>query len=139
MTATLYYPPREASAPRRTPSPPYASLPKMPVSLAPSASVSATNDFIGSPAAGLLLGAHGGDGIGLDNDPIAAANAVGASLRSLSPADATSVLEALAAQAAALSLILAADAGGAIRLPDSLRHLIESAAVLPAFLGGAPN
>ena len=111
----------------------------MPVSFAPSASVSATNDFIGSPTAGLLLGAHGGDGVGLDCDPVASATAVGASIRSLSPVDAASILEALSAQAAALSLVLAADAGGAIRLPDSLRHLVESAAVLPAFLGGSPN
>lgn len=111
----------------------------MPVSFAPSASASATSDFIGSPAAGLLIGALGGDGMGLETDPAAAATAVGASLRSLSPADATSVIEALSAQAAALALVLAADAGGAIRLPDSLRHLVESASVLPAFLGGAPN
>lgn len=111
----------------------------MPLSLAPSASVSATNDFIGSPAAGLLLGVHGGDFAAMDTDPAAGATAVGASLRSLSPADAVSVLEALSAQAAALSLVLAADAGGAIRLPESLRHLVESASVLPAFLGGAAN
>jgi predicted TIM-barrel enzyme len=77
--------------------------------------------------------------MGIETDPAAAATAVGASLRSLSPADATSILEALSAQAAALSLVLAADAGGAIRLPESLRHLVESASVLPAFLGGAAN
>lgn len=77
--------------------------------------------------------------MGMETDPAAAATAAGAALRSLSPIDATSVLEALAAQAAALSLVLAADAGGAIRLPDSLRHLVEAASVLPAFLGGAPN
>ena len=113
----------------------------MPLSLAPSASASASSDFIGASAAGLLFGAPASDGfcddMYADSDPAAGRIALGGALRSLSPADAATVLEALTAQAAALSLVLAADAGGAIRLPDSLRALVESAAVLPAFLGGA--
>lgn len=72
-------------------------------------------------------------------DPATRVLALGGAMRSLSPADAASVLETLSAQAVALSLVLAADAGGAIRLPDSLRRLVESASVLPAFLGGTPN
>ncbi len=74
-----------------------------------------------------------------EQDPAASVLALGSAMRSLSPADAAAVLETLSSQAVALSLILAADAGGAIRLPDSLRRLVESASVLPAFLGGAPN
>lgn len=111
----------------------------MALSLAPSASAPATNDFIGASAAGLLFGGTGCDGTFTEADPAASMVAVGGALRSLSPGDAASVLEALSAQAAALALVLAADAGGAIRLPDSLRMLVESASVLPAFLGGAAN
>lgn len=74
---------------------------------------------------------------GLDRDPGTGLAAVGAALQSLSSGDAVAVLEALAEQAAALSLVLAADSAGAITLPDSLRALVQSATVLPAFLGGA--
>lgn len=74
-----------------------------------------------------------------DADPAASLLALGGVVRSLSPADAAAVLETLSAQAVALSLVLAADSGGAIRLPDSLRRMVESATVLPGFLGGAPN
>ena len=113
----------------------------MSASLAPSASVPATSDFYGSPAAGLRYADTGCDVGSLDldlgTDPAASTAAVGSALRSLSAADATSVMDALASQATALSLILAADAGGAIRLPDSLRRLVEAASVLPAFLGGS--
>lgn len=115
---------------------PHVPAPKMPPSLALSASVPAANDFIGTPAVGMLLGAPALEA-GVDADPAAGPAALGAALRSLSPVDAAAVLEALAAQAAALSLVLAADSAGAINLPASLREIVQSASVLPAFLGGA--
>lgn len=111
----------------------------MPASLAPSASVPATDDFIGTPTAGLIFGARVSDGVSLDTEPAASAVALGSALRSLSNGDAAAILEALSAQAAALSLILAADQGGAIKLPESLRAVVESASALPAFLGGSLN
>ena len=111
----------------------------MPASLAHSASVSATSDFIGSPTGNFLIGAQLCDGASTEVEPATSVHALGSALRALGPADAALVLEALATQAAALSLVLAADAGGAIRLPDSLRGLVEAASVLPAFLGGAAN
>lgn len=109
----------------------------MPVSLALRAPVPASTDYIGAPSAGLLHQGYMSDHpAGLDRDPTAGLAAVGAALQSLSAGDAVSVLEALAEQAAALSLVLAADSAGAITLPDSLRSLVQSASVLPAFLGG---
>ena len=70
-------------------------------------------------------------------DPAAGMSAVGSALQSLSLHDATAVLESLSEQATALSLVLAADAAGAITLPESLRAIVRAAAVLPPFLGGA--
>jgi hypothetical protein len=110
----------------------------MPASLALRAPVPASTDYIGAPSAGLLHQGYMGDHpAGLDRDPGAGLAAVGAALQSLSSGDAVAVLEALAEQAAALSLVLAADSAGAITLPESLRTIVQSASVLPAFLGGA--
>lgn len=110
----------------------------MPASLALSAPVSASGDFIGVPSAGLFGRGFSPDiAVALETDPAAGLSAVGGALQGLSCSDATSILEALSEQATALSLVLAADTAGAITLPDSLRALVKAAAVLPAFLGGA--
>ena len=119
-----------------------APSPIMPASLAISASAPTANDFIGSTGIGMLLGAHALEASTIDGDllmadPMAGVGTVGSALRALSPSDAASVLDTLATQAAALSLVLAADAGGAISLPSSLRDLLQAASVMPAFLGGA--
>ena len=119
-----------------------APSPTMPASLAISASAPAANDFIGSPGIGMLLGAHALEASTIESDlvaadPMANVGAVGSALRALSPTDAASVLDTLATQAAALSLVLAADAGGVINLPSSLRELLLAASAMPAFLGGA--
>lgn len=109
----------------------------MPSSLALSAPHSAATDFIGAPSAGLFSrGITADGGTGFETDPQAGLSAVSAALQSLSSGDAVSILEALSEQATALSLVLAADAAGAITLPDSLRALVQAASVLPAFLGG---
>lgn len=73
----------------------------------------------------------------IEADPAAGLNAVGAALQALALPDAAAILEALNDQATALALVLAADAAGAITLPDSLRALVQAATALPPFLGGA--
>lgn len=100
--------------------------------LAFSAPFSAPNDVIGAPTASILRPLDTLAG----RDPAEAPGVLGSALQALAPADAGAILETLAAQTAALSLILAADASGAITLPASLRDLAQAATTLPGFLGG---
>lgn len=110
----------------------------MSLSLAHRAPVPAPADYIGASTASLYAGEIQVTSTpALETDPAAATGALGTALQALSLTDAAAVLEALSEQTAALSLILAADAAGAINLPESLRAIARSASVLPAFLSGA--
>ena len=110
----------------------------MSLSLAFSAPASNSSDSIGARTASTYMSEVQVAGTpALESDPVMGLNAVGAALQALSIQDAATVLEALAEQATALSLIIAADAAGAITLPESLRAVVQSATVLPAFLSGA--
>ena len=59
----------------------------MPASLALSASVSATSDFIGSPTGNFLIGAQLCDGVSTEVEPATSVHVLGSALRALGPAD----------------------------------------------------